>query len=314
MSRSALRIGIAIPQTYDGPLAPMLAIARFVRRAEDLQFDSLWVQEQVRGASPMLEPLTLLAYVASMTARARLGVAVLLSGLREPVGLARTLATLDQLSSGRLELGVGLGDPLLGDAVGVRSGPAAARFADGLAVMEALWERGRVTHRSRFVDLDDWASAPLPVQRPRPPLWFGGHDRRALARAVAMGDGWIGAGSASHEQYVAQVRVVREALARAGRAPETFSLGKRLYVALTNQPLPASDRLRSWFGRIYGDAELADRVAVVGDPTEIAAHLERLIALGTRLLILNPVFEELAQAERLAAEVIPRLRPLPAET
>jgi alkanesulfonate monooxygenase SsuD/methylene tetrahydromethanopterin reductase-like flavin-dependent oxidoreductase (luciferase family) len=134
---------------------------RFLERAEALGFESAWVVEQVLGAFPCLEPVELLAWAAALTSRIRLGTAVLLTPLRSPVQLAKGLATLDQLSGGRLDVGIGLGgNPKIYPAFGISASRRVARFNEGLRLMRALWTEPRVTFAGEFWQLEDAAMEP----------------------------------------------------------------------------------------------------------------------------------------------------------
>src|SRR2546428_10638525 len=104
-----VRLGVAIPQTILSGAFDARAVVRFLARAEALGFESAWVVEQILGSIRSLEPVTLLTYAAACTERLRLGSAVLLTALRSPIHLAKTLTTLDHLSGGRIDVGVGLG-------------------------------------------------------------------------------------------------------------------------------------------------------------------------------------------------------------
>jgi alkanesulfonate monooxygenase SsuD/methylene tetrahydromethanopterin reductase-like flavin-dependent oxidoreductase (luciferase family) len=146
---------------------------------------------------------------------------------------------------------------------------------------------------------------PKPVQKPHPPLWFGGHDPRALRRAAEMGDGFIGAGSASTATFADEVKTLRAILAERGRAE--FPIGKRVYLAVDRDRARAGKRLAEWFGAFYGKPELADAVSVWGDADACVAGLRAVVAAGASFLMLNPVFDELEQLEQLAADVAPRL-------
>src|SRR5262245_3133840 len=266
---------------------------------------------------PSLEPVALLAYAAAHTERLRLGSAVLLTALRSPIHLAKMLATIDQLSSGRLIVGVGLGgSPGIYPACGLTADRRVARFVEGLRVgrsvkglpvRKALWSESPVTSKGEFSHLDGATVEPKPVQRPHPPLWFGGHQPSALRRAVALGNGFIGAGSASTAAFAEQVTVLQRALAEAGRDPATVPIGRRVYIAIGRDRDRAGTRLSEWFGSFYGRAELAAQVSVWGDTSACLEGLATITTACARLLLLNPVFDEANQLEELAASIVPKL-------
>src|SRR5207245_6742405 len=163
-----------------------------------LGFESVCVVEQILGSIRILEPLTLLTYAAACTERIRLGCGGLRAALRSPIHLAKSVATLDQLSGGRIDLGVGLGgNPRIYPAFGLPAARRAARFDEGLRLMRRLWTEERVTLDGEFFKLQNASMEPKPVQKPHPPLWFGGHHPNALRRSVELGDGFIGAASVS---------------------------------------------------------------------------------------------------------------------
>src|SRR5256712_10928429 len=149
-----VRLGVAIPQTILSGAFDARAVVRFLARAEALGFESAWVVEQILGSIRSLEPVTLLTHAAACTERLRLGSAVLLTALRSPVHLAKTLTTLDHLSGGRLHVGVGLGgNPRIYPALGLTSTRRAHRLAEGLRVMKRLWTEERVTFDGDFFQL-----------------------------------------------------------------------------------------------------------------------------------------------------------------
>ena len=303
-----IEFGIAIPQAFpDGHVDPD-ALQAFCARAEALGLHSLWTQEGILSSMASLEPVELLAFAAAATRRARLGVAVLLTPVRSPVHLAKSLGSLDHLSRGRLICGVGIGgNQKAYPAYGISAARRAARFEEGLRVMQALWMEPRATFAGEFWQLDGVTMEPKPVQRPHPPLWFGAHQPVAIARAARMGDGFIGAGASSTGAFAGVVTTLRAALAEAGRDAAAFPISKRVYLAVDEDRERARRRLVDWFAGFYRDASLAERVSVWGPPDECAARLREVVAAGAGLVILNPVFDESVQLERLVGEVIPRV-------
>lgn len=305
---SRLTLGVAIPQTFPGGRVDPRGIRDFLQRAEALGFHSAWVVEHMFGTIPALAPVELLTYAAAVTERLRLGAAVLLTALRTPVHTAKSLATLDQLSGGRLIVGVGLGgNPKIYPAFGLTASRRAARFAEGLRLMKRLWTEPAVTADGEFYRLENASLQPRPLQTPHPPLWFGGHHPLALRRAVELGDGFIGAGSASTATFAEQMKVLRELLAERGRDSSAFPIGKRVYLAIDRDRARAGKRLAEWFGAFYGRPALAEEVSVWGDVDTCVEGLRAVSAAGAGFLMLNPVFDEAEQLERIAADLAPRL-------
>ena len=306
--KSRVKLGVAIPQSVlQGPIQ-VDRIREFLARAEALGFDSAWVVEQILGSIQSLEPVELLTYAAALTERLRLGSAVLLTALRSPVHTAKSLATLDHLSGGRLTVGVGLGgNPRIYPAFGITAERRAERFAEGVRLMKRLWTEERVTFEGAFWKLQNASMQPKPVQKPHPPLWFGAHHPNALKRTVELGDGFIGAGSISTAAFLEEVKVLRALLRDAGRDPAAFPVGKRVYIAVDRDRARAGRRLGEWFGAFYGRPELAAEVSVWGEPSECVERLAEIVAGGAGFLMLNPVFDELEQLEVFAAQLAPKL-------
>jgi probable F420-dependent oxidoreductase len=306
--KRALELGIAIPQTFLDARIDPARIRAFLTRAEALGFTGAWVVEQILGRIPSLEPVTLLTYAAAVTQRIRLGSAVLLTALRSPVHLAKSLASLDQLSGGRLDVGVGLGgNPRVYPAFGRGPERRAARFAESVRVMKRLWTEPRVSFEGEFWRLDNAAMEPKPVQRPHPPIWFGAHHPNALRRAVELGDAFMGAGSLGTAPFADEVRLLRRLLEDAGRDPASYPIGKRVYLAVDRDRARAGKRLAEWFAAFYGRPEMAEQVSVWGDTQACVDGLADVVAAGARVLLLNPVFDEGEQLERLAADIAPKL-------
>jgi len=304
-----MRFAIAIPQLYgDGEFDPA-AFGAYLARVEELGFDSAWALEHVLGPAPVLAPIETMTYAAACSQRLRLGCVVFVSTLYSPVHLAKSLSTLDQLSRGRIEIGVGTGGPRRPFAAfGVDPGRYVARFTEGLALMKALWTESRVTFDGEFWQLKDAAMEPKPAQKPHPPIWFGGSGSAALRRAVRLGDGFFGAGSTPTGKFAGQVEIVREALARSGRPAGEFRIAKRVYIAVDSDAGRARDRINDALERLYGhrspDIEAA---AVAGPPAECVRDLRPVADAGAELILFTPLFELADHAERLAAEVIPQL-------
>lgn len=305
LTTSGLRLGIGLPQVFPRERVDAGLVRRFAQRAEELGYEDLWLTDAPIDEHGVLEPLTLLTYVAGVTERIRLGVSVLILNHRNPVQLAKSVATLDQLSGGRVTLGVGMGGgtarfPLYG------LGPErpVARFLEALRVMRALWEQEGVTLKGDFWQLENVTLEPKPLQ-PRLPIWFGGHVPAALRRSVRLGDAWMGAGSSRIEDFFADIALVRQYRAAAGRNETTFPLSKRVYIAVDDDEATAHERLRAGLVRQYGVARPG--AGVSGTPSQCVTILRRLRDAGLQHLLLHPVTGTMDQLEMLTSRVAPEL-------
>ncbi|HEX3649408.1 MAG TPA: TIGR03619 family F420-dependent LLM class oxidoreductase, partial [Pseudonocardiaceae bacterium] len=238
------------------------------RRAEELGYESLWTLQRILNPpdSPetsyrnVPDPLLTLAYLAGHTSSARLGVAVLNVPFISPALLAKQTATLDRISRGRLDLGLGLGWlPEEFVASGVSTARRGARAEEFLNALSALWT-GRVTpFHGEFYELPEALMAPTPVQRPRPPVLFGGGSAAdtALRRVGRLADGWISASREDPKDIGRAIGVVKEAAERADRDPAALRFVVR---AALGAPVHGPD------SPLYGPYErIRDGVAWLGD-------------------------------------------------
>jgi alkanesulfonate monooxygenase SsuD/methylene tetrahydromethanopterin reductase-like flavin-dependent oxidoreductase (luciferase family) len=303
-----LEFGIALPQVFVEDAIDPEAISQFAARAETLGYAGLWTQDQVVGSAQVLETLSLLCFVAATTRSVRLGVSVIVLPHRDPVSLAKQLSTLDQLSLGRLDVGLGLGNPnphqrafgITGEVRGERL----RRFREGLATMKALWREGKATSHDTLWPLDETPMAPKPMQRPYPRLWFGGRHPNAMGRAIREADGWMGAGSSTMDEFVEQSALIREQLAASDRDIGSFRIAKRLYLAIDDDETRAEQRLRRWFDAYYGNADLANRVCVWGSRDKVLERIARVTEAGAEMVLLNPLFDYPMHMEVLADALI----------
>jgi alkanesulfonate monooxygenase SsuD/methylene tetrahydromethanopterin reductase-like flavin-dependent oxidoreductase (luciferase family) len=307
-----VRFSISLPQR-DSTGFQAEAFKDYLARAEELGFEGGWTLEQTIGAAPLIAPMELLAYAAACTTRLRLGVAVLITSLHDPLQLAATATAVDRLSHGRLDLGVAPGGGFRQFAAfGVERKTFISSFTEGLELMKAAWsDEPRVTYHGRFRDVDDVPIEPKPVQRPHPPIWFGANAPAALARAVRLGDAFLGAGSSTTEAFVGAVATIRRELDEQRRGPAQFTIGKRVYLMVDDDAGRARERVLAGLHGIYGDMPGIESVPVSGTPSDVIRGLRAVIEAGAEMILLNPVGETVAedreQMERLAAEVLPEL-------
>jgi probable F420-dependent oxidoreductase len=303
-----MRFAISIPQYARDSRFDDDAFRAHLRRVEELGlFESAWVQEQVIGAAGSLAPLQTLAYAAACTEQVRLGCAVFVLPLHNPLHLAKAISSLDCLSHGRVEVGVvtgGRGRPF--GAFGVDAERPVARFNEALALMKACWTEREINFDGRFWKLEGASMEPKPVQKPYPPVWFGGSAPAGMRRAVRHGDGFMGAGSQTIAQFAEQVKVVREELSAQGREPDTFGIGKRVYVHVEDNAARGRQRLEDALTRHYGRGGWSQHI-LAGPAEECTAGIRAVADAGAELILLNPLIDDAQQLERLAAEVIPAL-------
>jgi probable F420-dependent oxidoreductase len=233
---NALRVGVGINLVMAQPAAAV----HLARCAEACGYDSVWSGEHVAlnldtdfsrygsnrpygPRSNFLEPMSLLAAVGQATTTVRLGTGVLIAPLRNPVMLARAVTTVDVLSGGRLDLGVGLGwnEPEFVN-VGASYSDRGRRTDEMLEALDVLFGQDSPEFHGTFYDFGPIGFEPKPVQRPRPKTLIGGYSRAALRRAAKYGDGWYGGGTADTVGSI--VKQLREGLRRAGRDDAPFEI------------------------------------------------------------------------------------------
>ena len=228
-----MRLGFAVP--VSGSWASPANCAEIARTAEALGYTSLWTFQRLlsplAGDDELLEPqyrrvhdpLATLAWLAAHTTTARLGVAVVNMPFYAPLVLAKLLTTVDHLSDGRLDVGLGIGwMPQELEAVGVPAERRGARADDFLRCLRAIWTDPVVEHDGPFYRVPRSRVEPKPVQQPHPPVLLGGTADAALRRAGRAAAGWISSSRADLGRIDGSLAVVREAAASAGRDPDAL--------------------------------------------------------------------------------------------
>ena len=302
------KVGIAVPQTFpDGPF-DISVIGENLRLVESLGFDSVWTHDQAIGAIQTIDPFVLLAYAARHTTNLKLGISVIVTPYRSPVHLAKSGASLDQISGGRFIMGLGIGsDTEVYPAFGITPEARATRFEEQIEVIKALWTQPEVTFKGRFLDLDGITIAPKPFQQPRAPIWIGGHAKGALVRAVKYADAWMGAGASTIADFKDQIVFVRGLLEKEGRDPAHFPISKRIFIGIGPDRESVGRKMRQWFGEYYHNSDLADQVAVYGPVQQVIEELATVVEEDLDMLMLNPVYDPTEQTHILSEDVLPKL-------
>ena len=307
-----MRFGLALPH-YDfslfdeAPPRPLgfPAILDVARRAEGLGFDSLWVSDHLSlsiekyGGGPgewfAYEPLTLLAALARHIRRPRLGTLVLCEALRPAAVAAKALTTLDHLSDGRLEIGLGAGwyEPDY-QALGLDLPPPGERLArleEALAVLDALLPGGPATVEGRYHRARGACNRPATRQTPRPPLFVGGKGDRLLGLVARRADGWNTCWVWTPAAYRDRVAALERACEAVGRDPASVRRTLGLYALVGEDGADLERRFermrRLAPGGMLRDTTLAQwrQGRLVGTVDEVAEQVEGWEAAGVAELI-----------------------------
>ncbi|SIM72452.1 LLM class flavin-dependent oxidoreductase [Micromonospora cremea] len=292
--------GFMLPQVFTETAVDLKVVETVAVRAEQAGLHSLWTQAQVVGKADVLEPLTLLSYVAAMTNRIRLGTSVLIVTEHTPVQLAKLVSSLDVISNGRVMVGLGMGAPLLRLQMGgFEMDRPVRRLIETADILKALFSDGPANYQGRIWQLNDVDMNPKPRQRPTPPIWLGGRHPDGLRRAVKHGTGWMGPGGASTADFGSYVQQIRQILAEQGRDPAQFTIAKRIYIAVEGNRAEAERRIKDRFEVYSKNGDKGTEVSVYGTADDVAAGIQEVIDLGAQLVVLNPLYDFVRQQEAL---------------
>ena len=300
-----MKFGVTVPNNWG--IENAREALSFGPLAEELGYDSVWVMDHLFNNGyirerlddkPYYHPLATLSYLAATTERVLLGTSVLVLPYHNPVELAKYTATLDQMSDGRVTLGVGVGAMTEEfAALGIPMSERGALTNECIRVMKELWTNQAPSYHSSRWNFDDLRFSPKPVQQPHIPLWIGGASPGALRRAARLGDGWHPSGL-TPEEYAVRRQQVRELAEKAGRDPDSLTMSARVEVEAADGP--SSDRAANR-ARIPGNdlEQAAITIAAYRD-----AGVEHLIlALNT-----GEVGRIRSLMEDLASQALPQFR------
>ena len=307
----------------------------YVCEAEALGFHGVFlVEHHFTGMDQVSASLTLLTYIAARTKRLRLGTAVTVLPWHNPVLLAEQVATLDVLSQGRLDLGIGRGyrrNEFNGFCIPIEE--AGERYEEALAVLrQALTSRTRFSHHGKRWHFADIVIEPAPVQTPHPPMWAGAVSPASIRRAGEEGFNLLLDQFGTVEQTGERIATYRSAVQAAGRRFDPMSVGvtRALHLALDASEREEQHRLRAKFllgvdalardpdrsgpqmgltaaiPSTYADTRLVtEKAALIGTPEEIVERLRRLQAAGAEYVLLIDLGWSRAALRRFASEIMP---------
>ena len=306
----AMRNFTAYPQIPDAR-----ALVDYGVRMEELGYESLWVWDHILlGVDPhfpIVESLTLLTAVAARTSKIRLGTGILVLPLRNPVVLAKQLASIDHVSGGRLVMGVAAGwYKREFDAVGVPFEKRGRIMDQNLEILERLWTEDVVDGEYPPHNLRAAVMFPKPVQKPRPPILIGGYVDRVLKRAALKGDGWL-TYFYTPDAFTRSWNKIRGFAEEAGRDPDTLTNCNQLPIMVGSSRAAVEERMNEWLHTEWDFSKWSESTpdsAIMGTVDDCVAGLQAQIDVGVEKIIFVPYKYETEQVEIIAREVIPRLR------
>ena len=297
-----MKIGVTIPNNWG--IEDIQQVLAFGPLAEELGFDSVWVMDHLfnngyigerLSDKPYYHPLATLSHLSATTHRVLLGTSVLVLPYHNPVELAKYAASLDQMSGGRVTLGVGVGAMTEEfQALGIPMRQRGSLTNECIAIMKELWTNNEASYHSRRWNFDEVKFSPKPLQKPHIPLWIGGSSPGALKRAATLGDGWHPSG-VSPEEYSMGRREIQDLAIARGRDPESLLMSVRVEVEVS--PGPSSDRA-------------ANRSRLSGvDMDEMTAGIEAYQTAGVEHIVLalnsGDVDKLKGTMEQVARHVLP---------
>jgi probable F420-dependent oxidoreductase len=295
----------------------------FARRAEELGYDRVATGEHLQDGNPprpTLLALPLMAAAAGATTRIRVMTGIVIAPLYHPVMLAKMVATVDQVSNGRLDFGIGLsgqrGTKIEYDIVNVPIETRGRRANEMLHVMRRLWTEAHVTHKGEIFQFEDATLLPRPVQEPHPPIWVAGRSDAAMKRAGTLGDGWL--------PYLFTVRRLKESNdavrtygEAAGRDMSRFRFGVVQPTAIADDPKEALALAVENVGQRYVTRErsaedIAKSLCITGTPKDCVKAIQDRVDAGVRDFVFSFLAEDAhgirRQMEAMSKHVLPNFR------
>lgn len=282
MSNDKIRFGTALRSPYD--------VATAAAQIEALGFGILSCGEHVTFHGDSANGIVSLSVAAGATEQIKLMSSITLLPLYPPALLAKMGAALDIASGGRFILGVGVGgeNPKEFEACSVPVKQRGSRTNDCLEVLERVWTNTNVSYQGRYTSLDDFSLKPLPIQKPRPPIWISGRKEVAMRRAARYGDGWLPY-MYTPEQLADSIEKIKAYGAEIGRDLSDFQPGLFIFTNVNEDGETALAQAAETLGKIYAQdfTQLVHKYALAGNPDQVQARLTEYIEAGARTVLLS---------------------------
>lgn len=292
------------------PFAETDAFWDWVRLCEEGGVDSIWQTDRLVSGEPILECITAMAALAGATKRIKFGMNVVSVGMRDPLLLAKQLATVDVLSKGRVLPAFGIGSIRAPEwkVTGIGTEARGARTDEGLEIIARLWQGEKLNYDGRFYQYDGVRIAPIPVQK-RIPMWIGGSTRHAIRRTAKYGTGWQAA-LETPAQAGETVRAIMAMTGEFGRSIDDDHFGAAFTFRYGRPEDEIVEKAKKRLRFVAGEKPI-DHALVVGDSAAIAAQVQAFVDHGLSKFILRPLGTDdadmLAQTRRMIDEVLPEV-------
>ena len=303
----SVRIGY-MPGAFPPEKEGVKYLRELVEVGDKYGYDSLWLSDRVVGERFSPEPLIALSMVAAYSDRLKFGTSVLQLPIRNPVVLAKEMATLDYLSNGRFLPAIGLGqeDPREYEACGVSKEDRGRRTDEAITVIRRLWHEDNVTHEGQFFPLHDVTITPKPVQVPSIPVWVGGRSEAAQRRVSRVGDGWL-VSSATPQEVREGVEVIFSTAAEYGREIDEDHIGALVGFFIAPTQEKALSVAEPYIIRARPDAYFTEYNAL-GTPEQVMDTIHAYLDAGASKFVVRPMCsprQAIEQLELLGREILP---------
>ena len=274
-------------------------LKQLVKIGDKYNYDSIWLSDHVLGEHPLLEPTVALSLIAAYSTKLKFGTSVLALPLRNPIILAKQLATLDYLSNGRLlpAFGLGQNDPIQYKACGIDMKTRGNRANESIQLIRRLWTEPRVTHHGTFFSLDNVSLLPKPSQKPAPPIWIGGRSRAAQRRTGIVGDGWL-TSQTTPTEIKAGIKFISSVARSHNRIIDPNHIGAIMGFYISENP---RIHLTPEWANIQTRRDVsAMEYTAIGTTEEIAKKIESFVKAGASKFIMRPLGPSEESADQLS--------------
>jgi alkanesulfonate monooxygenase len=279
-------------------------IVRVAERAEEWGLDSFWLSDHLLAASPELDVIATLSLIASRTSKIKFGPSVFLLNLRHPLVAAKSFASLDYLSRGRVVMAVGTGANLNDYAAcGIPTEGRGRRLDEGILILRKVWTEQKASFHGKYFNFDNVTIEPRPARRNNTDsgtidIWVGGRSDAALKRTARLADGYF-ASFQTPEEFTRNMATIRNYAEQFGRANARIESGMILFCRLAETRERAMEEMRPMMAAMGRGAEGFLQRTIYGSPEDIMRRLQEYVAIGLDKFVLWPIAEASAWSDQV---------------